>query len=677
MKKVWKKTLMSFIAAILCSFQFVQSAAVYGAVESKSEKRQVRVQDDFYAAINKEWIDSVKLEEGCVSYGAFEELCGKVNGDILNIIFDIEDNKECYIENSDELKFLNLYKNFINKKERNKSGIEPIRDYLCRVDNIENIEDFKEVTGQQDFSYFQTLINFGVGADYKNSRMNILYIGPSCLGLGNSLYYKESSKEIEKVKNAYIDYITRLHVLSGEDKKTAKANAKDFFELECEIAKDIPTYEEQAKDKNRIEKSYNVYTLDKLENDAPNVEFTNLLCKFNVENANKIVVDNPDNIKTINSLMCDENIGRLKNFLKTTILMNTDNILTTKFREASSGVKKILYGGEIPELDEGCGIKFASNQLNGIVSRLYVERYFNEESKKDVENMVSEIIDNFKHRLDKNEWMSDETKEHAISKLKNITVKVGYPNKWNDYSSVDIRSYEDGGSLVENIINIYMDQSNRQFAKLNNPVDKGEWNMAAFTVNAYYNPLNNEIVFPAAILQEPFYSQDYSKEKNLGGIGAVIGHELTHAFDNTGAKFNEEGMLENWWTKSDYDEFTNRSQKVINYYSNIEVGDGQHVNGFLTVGENISDLGGVACVLDIAKKSDNPNLKELFENYATIWREISTKELKDYLLKNDPHSPKKVRVNGVLAQFEEFYETYNVEKGDKMYIKPEDRLVIW
>ena len=291
--------------------------------------------------------------------------------------------------------------------------------------------------------------------------------------------------------------------------------------------------------------------------------------------------------------------------------------------------------------------------------------------------MVSEIIDNFKNRLDKNEWMSDETKKHAKSKLKNITVKVGYPNEWNDYSSVDIRSYEDGGSLVENIINIYMDQSNRQFSKLNNPVDKGEWSMAAFTVNAYYNPLNNEIVFPAAILQEPFYSQNYSKEKNLGGIGAVIGHELTHAFDNTGAKFNEEGMLENWWTKSDYEEFTKRSQKVINYYSNIEVGDGQHVNGFLTVGENISDLGGVACVLDIAKKSENPNFKELFENYATIWREISTKELKDYLLKNDPHSPKKIRVNGVLSQFEEFYETYDVEKGDKMYIKPEDRLVIW
>jgi len=677
MKKVFRKTFISFIAIILCSFQFVQNVSVYGVVNNRSKCNEIRVQDDFYGAVNREWINSVKLEEGCVSYGAFEELCGKVNGDILNILLDIEENKDCYKENSDELKFLNLYKNFINKKERNKRGVEPIQNYLCRVDEIENIEDFKELIGQLDFSYFQTLINFGVGADYKNSNMNILYIGSSCLGLGNSLYYKDSSKDSEKIKNAYKDYIEKLHVLSGEDEKNAKQNAKDFFELECEIAKDIPTHEEEAKEKNRVEKSYNVYTLNDLENYAPNVEFTNLLCKFNVENANKIVVDNPSNIRMINGLLCNENIGKLKNFLKTTILMNTDDVLTMKFREASSGIKKILYGGELSDLDQGAGVKFASSKLNGIVSKLYVDRYFNEDSKKDVENMVDEIIANFNQRLEKNEWMSKQTKEHAISKLNNITVKVGYPNEWKDYNSINIRSYEEGGSLVENIINIYMDQITKQFSKLNNPVDKQEWNMSAFTVNAYYSPLNNEIVFPAAILQEPFYSENYSKEKKLGGIGAVIGHELTHAFDNTGAKFNKEGKLENWWTENDYEEFTNRSQKVINYYSSIEVDDGKYVNGFLTVGENISDLGGVACVLDIAKKSEKPNLKELFENYATIWREISTKELKDYLLKNDPHSPKKVRVNGVLSQFEDFYNTYDVKEGDKMYIKPEDRLVIW
>jgi len=212
---------------------------------------------------------------------------------------------------------------------------------------------------------------------------------------------------------------------------------------------------------------------------------------------------------------------------------------------------------------------------------------------------------------------------------------------------------------------------------LKEPVNKNEWNMGACAVNAYYNALNNEIVFPAGILQAPFYDKNASKEKNLGGIGVIIGHELTHAFDNTGAQFDETGKLKNWWSANDYKEFTSRSKKVVDYYSNIETSDGNFINGFLTVGENISDLGGIACVLDITKNIENPNLKDLFENYATIWREISTKELKEYLLNNDPHAPKKVRVNIVLSQFEEFYKTYDIKKGDKMYVNPDDRVGIW
>jgi putative endopeptidase len=201
--------------------------------------------------------------------------------------------------------------------------------------------------------------------------------------------------------------------------------------------------------------------------------------------------------------------------------------------------------------------------------------------------------------------------------------------------------------------------------------------MGPCTVNAYYNALNNEIVFPAGILQAPFYDKNAKKEKNLGGIGVVIGHELTHAFDNTGAQFDETGKLKNWWNQNDYKEFTNRSKKVVDYYSNINMGNEKNVNGILTVGENISDLGGMACVLDIAKKMEDPNLKDLFENYATVWREISTNELKEYLLNNDPHAPKKVRVNAVLSQFEDFYKTYNIKEGDKMYVRPEDRVGIW
>jgi putative endopeptidase len=337
----------------------------------------------------------------------------------------------------------------------------------------------------------------------------------------------------------------------------------------------------------------------------------------------------------------------------------------------------VLYGVECSELDEGSGVKFVSGQLNEIISKLYVNKHFDDESKNDVEKMSKEIIENFEDRLQSNTWMSKSTKEKALRKLENVNVKVGYPEKWNDYSDVVINSYGEGGSLVDNLISIYTSQSKKQFSKLNHEVDKDEWNMGPCTVNAYYNALNNEIVFPAGILQAPFYDKNAKKEKNLGGIGVVIGHELTHAFDNTGAQFDETGKLKNWWNQNDYKEFTNRSKKVVDYYSNINMGNEKNVNGILTVGENISDLGGMACVLDIAKKMEDPNLKDLFENYATVWREISTNELKEYLLNNDPHAPKKVRVNAVLSQFEDFYKTYNIKEGDKMYVRPEDRVGIW
>lgn len=231
--------------------------------------------------------------------------------------------------------------------------------------------------------------------------------------------------------------------------------------------------------------------------------------------------------------------------------------------------------------------------------------------------------------------------------------------------------------MVDNLISIYNFELNKEFSKINKNVDKEEWNMGACVVNAYYNPVNNEIVFPAGILQAPFYDKYASKEKNLGGIGAVIGHELTHAFDNIGSRFDESGKLKNWWSEKDYEEFSKRSKDVMRYYSNIYFENGKHVNGELTVGENISDLGGMACVLDIANNLENPDYRQLFENYAKIWRETSTEEMKEFLLNNDCHAPKKIRVNEVLSQFEEFYKTYNIKEGDKMYVKLQDRIGIW
>jgi putative endopeptidase len=686
MRKSTFKKIASIIVVLFLSISMPLNSTAYSSEfnvisvlnSNKIEHyKDIRLEDDFYNAVNKEWLSQTKLEDGYISYGTFEEVCGRVNGDILNIILDIQKNKDSHDKNSDELKVLNLYNNYLDIKKRNELGIKPIEKYINQINEIKTIENLKNILSDNEFSYFQPVINLGVGPDYKDSDINVLYISRSSLGLGNSFYYKNTSDKTQKIKQMYINYITRLHTLYGESEDVAKKNAETFFNIENKLAQEIPSYEEEAKDENRIQNSYNVYTIKELSKLIPNVNISELLNKLNINNPNKIIVENPDELKLVNSLITEEYLEEIKTFLKTSVLLNTDNYLTSEHREACNELRKIFYGVGSSELNEGSGVKFVSCQLNEIVSKLYVNKHFDKESKDDVENMSKEIIKNFENRLQNNTWMSKSTKEKALKKLENVNVKIGYPEKWDDYSDIKLNSYEDDGSLIENIINIYISQSKKQFSKLNQPVNKDEWNMAACTVNAYYNALNNEIVFPAGILQAPFYDKNASKEKNLGGIGAVIGHELTHAFDNTGAQFDETGKLKNWWSEDDYKQFTNRSKKVVDYYSNIKMNDEKSINGFLTVGENISDLGGIACVLDIAKKRENPNLKDLFENYATIWREISTSELKEYLLNNDPHSPKKIRVNAVLSQFEEFYKTYNIKEGDKMYVKPEDRVGIW
>jgi putative endopeptidase len=686
MRKSALKRIGSVVSIIVLSVTMSLRNAAYSSEISISNSissnaielnNDIRLQDDFYNAINREWLSNTKLENGYVSYGTFEEVCGKVNGSIYNIILDIQRNKDTFNKNSDELKVLNLYNNYLDMESRNKLGIKPIEKYINKINEIKTTKDLKEILSDNEFSYFQSLINLSVGPDYKDSNTNVLYISRSNLGLGNSFYYKDTSNKGESIKQIYINYLTKLYTLYGEDEKVARKNAEIFYNIENKIAQKIPSFEEEAKDDNRIQKSYNVYTVEGVNKLIPNIQFSKLLSKLNISNENKIIVENPEELRLVNSFITKDNIENTKIFLKTSVLLNTDNFLTSEYREASNELRKTFYGVDTIALNEGSGVKFVSCQLNEVLSKLYINKYFDKSSKDDVENMAKEIVKNFENRLQNISWMSKTTKEEALNKLENINVKIGYPDTWNDYNDIEINSYNEGGSLIENVMNIYLSQIEKQFSKLKEPVNKNEWNMGACAVNAYYNALNNEIVFPAGILQAPFYDKNASKEKNLGGIGVIIGHELTHAFDNTGAQFDETGKLKNWWSTNDYKEFTNRSKKVVDYYSNIETGDGNFINGFLTVGENISDLGGIACVLDITKNIENPNLKDLFENYATIWREISTKELKEYLLNNDPHAPKKVRVNIVLSQFEEFYKTYDIKKGDKMYVNPDDRVGIW
>eukprot|EP00828_Plagiopyla_frontata_P016633 TRINITY_DN21803_c0_g2_i2.p1 TRINITY_DN21803_c0_g2~~TRINITY_DN21803_c0_g2_i2.p1 ORF type:complete len:535 (+),score=97.60 TRINITY_DN21803_c0_g2_i2:164-1768(+) len=489
---------------------------------------EVRLEDDFYEAINKEWLSKTKLDDGCVSYGTFQEVSAKVNYDVKNIIKQIKENASQYDINSEEIKILNLYEQYQDIVSRDSLGIKPIKKYIDMAEDIKSLEDIKQILRNQDFSYFQFLVNFGVGSDCKDSTNNILYIGNSKLALGNSYYY---NKDI--VKKPYIDYITKLNILSGLDDEKAKEYARKFYNIEKQIASKIPTKQEETFNENTVESRYNLYTIKQLEKEYPNIQFTKLLKKFKLNNAKKIVIDNPQGLKKVNDLINKDNIEDIKVFFRTSVLLRSDNSLTTEFREASSELKKILYGINSMEINENEAVKFTMSQLQELVGKLYINKYFDYKSKEDVEELAKDIISNFQNRLDKNAWMSEITKKEAKKKLNNIKVKIGYPNKWNDYSKLEIKTYENNGDLISNLISIYNYEAEREFLKINKTGDREEWNMGACVVNAYYNPINNEIVFPAAILQPPFYDKESSKEKNLGGIGVIIGHELTHAFDNT------------------------------------------------------------------------------------------------------------------------------------------------
>lgn len=432
MRKITLKKITSIILVLFLSISTSLNNTSYSSefniisvlnsnsIESYSD---ARIEDDFYNAVNKEWLSKVKLDDGYISYGTFEEVCGRVNGDILNIISDIQKNKDNYDKNSDELKVLNLYNNYLDMKKRDELGTKPLEKYMNQINEIKDTNDLKAILKDDEFSYFQPLINLGVGPDYKNSNINVLYVSRSNLGLGNSFYYKDTSEKSQKIKQIYIDYIAKLHMLYGENEDVAKKNAETFFNIENEFAKKIPSYEEEAKDENRIQNSYNLYTVKELNKLIPNADIPGLLNKLNINNPKKIIVENPEELKLVNSLISKDNLENIKTYFKTNVLMNTDNYLTSKHREACNELRKVLYGVECSDLDEGSGVKFVSGQLNEIISKLYVNKHFDDESKNDVEKMSKEIIENFEDRLQSNTWMSKSTKEKALRKLEMSMLK--------------------------------------------------------------------------------------------------------------------------------------------------------------------------------------------------------------------------------------------------------------
>lgn len=658
-----KKRFISIVTALA----LVLSTAGFGFAQDVNPK------DDFYAAVNAKWMSENPIPEGYSSWSNFMVLNKKVSDDLRGIIEDYNSKKATLKDGSEEKKLVDFYNTALDLKSRNSQGIKPIESALNIVNETKEFKDLHKSIINLNNEGFSTMLHYSIMADLKDSDLNALYVDGPGIGLGEKNYYMGNDENTLKIQKAYKEYLSKLFILKGDSKEVTEKKAESVFNFEKEIAS-VSLSSEEARD---IQKQYNIYTLDELSKLAPNMNISDLIKSLKLDQAKKIIVSQPEVFKKTNTLLSAENMENIKAYLEAVVLRSSADALTSDFEKASFEFSKVFTGIDkmLPENERA--FNALNSSLGEMLGKIYVQKYFSEDAKKDVKDLVQSVIKTYEKRIKALDWMSDATKEKAIVKLNSLTIKVGYPDKWNDFSSVDIKSFENGGSYFENIKAIANYYDDKAIASLSQKVDKAKWEMTPQTINAYYNPSINEIVFPAAILQSPFYTFGGSRVANLGGIGAVIGHEISHGFDDQGSMFDEKGNMVNWWTKEDYENYAKKTQALSDQYSKFEVFPNEFINGKLTLGENIADLGGVSAALEAAKQIEGVDLDEFFKSYAKVWRINQKEERARFLLKTDPHSPGKFRVNGILTNIDDFYKQYNVQNSDKMYTAPENRIKIW
>ncbi|AIY81081.1 peptidase M13 family protein [Clostridium botulinum 202F] len=660
--------------ALILSVFIINSFINYDVFASEAiaqSNNEIRLQDNFYETVNKEWLEKSMLKQDEEAKSTFTETKDKVNNDTKRIFNDLLIHENKYLSNTDEKKIINLYNNSINISERNNQGAEPIKKYTKKIKEAKNINELTKLLGDPTINIFSNLINFSVGSDIYDEKNNALYISSTRLVLGDSDQYRNETDKTKNNKENMEKYLVNILMLSGYSREEANKKVSNLFYFENQLASSIIGVNEFADYYNNQENNYKTYKISDINELSNNLDLSYIIKNLGYENVDKVILFEPKWLDKLNEIYNEENLQVIKDYTEVCMISAASKYLSENFRNEYLALQKSLYDIDNISLEDETK-ELVKKNFNSVLSKLYVGEVFSEEIKSDVKNITEEIINTYSNRIKNLEWMSASTKDNAIKKLNNIKVNIGYPEEWIDYSNLEIKSYKEGGSFLENIINL------EKFS-YKKPVNaKESFNkISPEDVNAYYDAESNEITIPAAILQKPFYDINESKEKNLGGLGVIIGHEITHAFDNNGSKFDENGKIKNWWTDEDYKKYEDKIKRIEEVYGNIEALPGIKVNGEITLGENIADIGSMTCMLDILDNIPNANYDEFFRNFATVWRDITTEEYKVLLLKIDSHSPSDIRVNTVLQQFEKFYEIYNVTENDDMYIKVKDRLSIW
>ncbi len=638
----------------------------------------VRPQDDFYNYVNGTWAKTAKIPADKPTWGSFHILREKTDENCLLILDNLL--KENFAQGTEGQKIKDLYESFIDWKKRDAEGLKPIEGLLTKIDNIKTLADLQKYLEEVTPEGENPICAWGVYADMKDSNMNTVYLGNFSIGMGRD-YYQKDNKENTEALQKYQDYVMAIFKVLKDDKAAEKA--KQMVDFERSVAKLMLTNEE---DRNP-NLSYNPQTMAELSKLVKNINLPQLLKNVGV-NTDKVVVSEIRLYKQYDKFINEKNLPLIKDYLKYQLVADNASNLTKELDELSFN----FYSKELQGQQEQRPMnKRALSVINGILGeafgKLYVEKYFPPKAKEEMVTLVDYLKKSFAQHIKDVTWMSDATKEKALAKLNKFTVKVGYPDKWEDYSKLTI---EPAAKSVyyTNLQRVNEWAYQKSLEKVGKPVDKTKWGMSPQTVNAYYNPLYNEIVFPAAILQPPFFNFEADPAVNFGGIGAVIGHEMTHGFDDSGAEFDGDGNLQNWWTPEDKKNFENATQALAKQYDQYEPVKGVFVNGTFTSGENIADLGGVNIAFDalqmylkdkgnVDKISNFTQDQRFFISWGTVWRTLSTDKYLTNQVKTDPHSPGYFRSFGPLVNVDAWYKAFDVKEGDKLYKKPEDRIKIW
>lgn len=669
---------MSTMKASSSTLETVKAGTDKGLDLSTFDK-SVRPQDDFYNYVNGSWMKTAKIPGDKSTWGSFNKLAEDTDNNSMTILNSLLKDK--FAAGSEGKKIQDLYATYMDMGKRNADGISPIKTDLAKIDAIKTLPDLQKYLIEATKNGENPFYSWGVYSDLKDSNMNAIYLGDAALGLGRDYYQKVNQKNTETLAE-YTKYVaTMLDVLGY---KNSSVTAQNIVNFEKNIAKNLLTVE-QSRDATL---QYNPKTMPELSKMVKNVDLAKYLTSVGVK-TDRAIIGELKYYQNLDQIINAKNLPLIKDYMKFHLLSGSASYLSKDLDDKKFAFySKYLRGQDVQRAQEKRGFELINGTLGEAFGKLYVEKYFPAEAKAQMVELIDYLKKSFSSHISNLTWMSSTTKEKALKKLNKFTVKVAYPDTWRDYSKLQVSGTAEGGTLYKNLQNVTSWQYERDLEKVGKPVDRTEWGMTPQTVNAYYNPVNNEIVFPAAILQPPFFNPNADAAVNFGGIGAVIGHEITHGFDDSGAQFDADGNLVDWWTPEDKANFEKVTKSLAAQYDTYEPVKGTFVNGTFTNGENIADLGGVNISFDALqmylKDHGNPGLisgydqnQRFFLSWATVWRTLQKEAALVNQIKTDSHSPGLYRTFGPLVNTDAFYKAFDVKEGDKLYKKPEERIKIW